>query len=128
VDKDVPVRCAEHTAEDLNWKWKIRDIGANGHSAPDRLEAKITTMTNAIALLAMMVGAQGNPTSADIVQRGLHDMTFTAVNVMGNQSELEKINKDSASPTGSRRSTFGRKSRSRSGSNRGSGTRIFSTS
>ena len=54
-------------------------------------------MTHAIALptiLAMMTGAQSGPTTADIVQRGLHDMSFTAIKRMGNQEELAKINKD----------------------------------
>jgi outer membrane lipoprotein-sorting protein len=62
-------------------------------------EVRISNMTHAIALpvfLALVTGAAGEPTTSDIVQRGLHDMSFTAYNVKGDQSELAKINKDFA--------------------------------
>ena len=54
-------------------------------------------MTHAIALpvlLALATGAAGDPTSSDIVQHGLRDLSFTAYNIKGDQSELAKINKD----------------------------------
>lgn len=58
------------------------------------LEDKITPMTNAIALLAALATGQSGPSTSDIVQPALHDMQFVAYNKVGNQSELQKINKD----------------------------------
>lgn len=54
-------------------------------------------MTTTIALQAMitlLVAPQGGPSTAEIVQSGLRDLSFTAVNKKGDQAELEKINKD----------------------------------